>query len=210
MKRLWQMGWKYDADKGDGGGGGDPDGGDDKPGDKTTKTFTQEDVDRIVGERAKRAGDSAVAKFLETLGVKDAEEARAKLKAAADAAQAQLSEAEKLKARNSELEAAAREATERARATAVSAAIKLAAAAQNFRNPETAAKLIDRAGIEVADDGTVSGVDAALKALAKAEPYLLKGKDGADSDIDATRRGRGDLVIDEKEEAEFKKRYGLR
>jgi hypothetical protein len=45
-----------------------------------------------------------------------------------------------------------------------------------WQNPARALQLIDQSGIEVSEDGTVSGLKDALKALATSDPYLLKNK----------------------------------
>lgn len=47
-----------------------------------------------------------------------------------------------------------------------------------WKNPSTALKLADLANVEVEDDGKVTGLTAALDALAKAEPYLLDTETG--------------------------------
>jgi hypothetical protein len=54
-------------------------------------------------------------------------------------------------------------------ASAMSAATKL-----NFRNPELAYRLLDRAQLEFSDSGLPKNAEALLGALAKAEPYLVK------------------------------------
>jgi len=43
-----------------------------------------------------------------------------------------------------------------------------------WQNPATALKLADLSKVTVEDDGTVTGLDAAIEALAKSDPYLLK------------------------------------
>jgi hypothetical protein len=56
-------------------------------------------------------------------------------------------------------------------------AVKIAFLQDNtnlWHNPETAMKLLDREQIEVGEDGAVSGMKAAITALAKEHPYLLK------------------------------------
>jgi Phage minor structural protein GP20 len=45
-----------------------------------------------------------------------------------------------------------------------------------WQNPARALQLIDQSGIEVSEDGTVTGLKDALKALATSDPYLLKNK----------------------------------
>lgn len=70
-------------------------------------TFTQDDVDRIVGERAKRAAEATTNKFLEALGVESLEAAKTALTDYRERKQAEMTEAEKA-------EQAAQEARERA------------------------------------------------------------------------------------------------
>lgn len=53
-----------------------------------------------------------------------------------------------------------------------------------WRNPATALKLADLSKVEVDDDGEVTGLKAALDALAKSDPYLLKSSDQDDDDKD--------------------------
>lgn len=74
-------------------------------------TFTQADVDRIVGERAKRASEAAINKLLADLGIEDTNKLKAELEAKRQRDIAEMSEGDKLKA---ELEAlkAAKEAAE--------------------------------------------------------------------------------------------------
>lgn len=45
-----------------------------------------------------------------------------------------------------------------------------------WQNPKRALQLIDRSQVTIEDDGTVSGMKDALKALATSDPYLLKPK----------------------------------
>lgn len=51
-----------------------------------------------------------------------------------------------------------------------------------WHNPATALRLLERGELKVAADGTVSGIDAAIEALSKSDPYLLKSEnDGGTS-----------------------------
>ena len=45
-----------------------------------------------------------------------------------------------------------------------------------WQNPKRAMQLIDLGKVEISDDGTVSGLKDALKALATSDPYLLKAE----------------------------------
>lgn len=47
-----------------------------------------------------------------------------------------------------------------------------------WHNPNAALKLADLSGVEIADDGTVKGLKEALKAVADANPWMLKPKAG--------------------------------
>lgn len=48
----------------------------------------------------------------------------------------------------------------------------------SWHNPDAARKLIDLEGVEIGEDGKVSGMKDALKALATAHPYLVKTETG--------------------------------
>ena len=76
-------------------------------------------------------------------------------------------------------------------------ALQLAFVSDNryeWKNPKAALKLADLSEVEIDDDGTVKGLDKALKALAASDGYLLKEKeDGGegDGDKDAPPSGAG-------------------
>jgi hypothetical protein len=54
-----------------------------------------------------------------------------------------------------------------------------------WKNPSTALRLLDRSEIDLGDDGEVEGLEEALDALAKSDPYLLaEQKDDDDDDED--------------------------
>lgn len=61
----------------------------------------------------------------------------------------------------------------------------------DWANPKTALRLVDLSEVEIDDDGKVTGLDEALKALAESEPYLLKGKDDEDEDDDEEKPSAG-------------------
>jgi hypothetical protein len=139
------------------------------------KTFSQEDVDRIVKERLKRA-TSRYADY------DDLKEAAKKLK---ELQEAELSEKEKLEKRIQELEDAETEAKQQAQAREleineklIRAEVRLVAGTMGFSTPDDAYALAELADVSVEEDGSVKGVDKALEKLAKAKPYLLDGSDG--------------------------------
>lgn len=78
------------------------------------KTFTQDDLNRIVGERAARAKEAAIADLLKELGMDNADTLKAKVKAQADAEAAQLSELDKANKKAADLEAKLKEAQDSA------------------------------------------------------------------------------------------------
>lgn len=45
-----------------------------------------------------------------------------------------------------------------------------------WKNAKTAMKLLDKSDIKINDDGDVEGMEKAIKALAKAEPYLVESE----------------------------------
>lgn len=53
-----------------------------------------------------------------------------------------------------------------------------------WHSPGRALKLADLTDVEIDDDGTVNGLKAALDALAKSDPYLVKAKDEKSKDED--------------------------
>jgi hypothetical protein len=100
---------------------------------------------------------------------------------------AQMSEIEKRDARIKELEdqtagAAAREQERNLRVAAIEAATTL-----KFRNPSLAWRLLDIADVKFEDDGTPKNVEALLKKIAEAEPYLVSA---SGSDFGGGNRGK--------------------
>ncbi len=143
---------------GDGGGsGGEP------------KTFTQEQIDKIVKDRLERQRQQ----FAGYDDLKKKAEEYDKLQ------ESQKSELEKANERATKAEESAATATTQANARLVRAEIiaKAASAAgerKAFVDPADAfAHLRDNDDIKVDDDGNVVGVDEALEALAKSKPHLL-------------------------------------
>lgn len=178
-----------EADKGDGGGEGGNGNGDGKQ--PETKTFTQADVDRIVGERAKRAEESAIGSLLKDLGFEKPDDLKALVGEARKKQDAEKSELQKAQERIDALtkakdtaEQERAEAIERANVTLMRAAVMAEAAKADYRiKPEALADVwtfVDRSGIKPKEgaDGEFAGIGEALKALAKAKPYLVQDGNG--------------------------------
>lgn len=126
----------------EGGGEGDEEGGEEKPG----KSFSQDEVEKIVAKR-----ESRLRKKLE----KEAEEAKKK---------AEMSESEKLKAEKEEAEKRSADSLTKANQMLVKADAKVAAVAAGVK-PERInkfLKLVDLSDIEVSEGGEPDG--AAIKA----------------------------------------------
>lgn len=179
----------FDGDNPPGGGGGTGTNPEKKEATTETKTYTQAELDALFTDRANRAADTATKKLLETLGVKDADEAKAKLTKAKEAEDAQLSELQKAQKAKDDAEAAAAKAKSDANAALAKAqrklmvsAIQLEAAKQNFDDGEVTsvqmAILNDQALLDLIkakDDGeSFDGVDKAVKKVADAHPRWLK------------------------------------
>jgi len=125
----------------------------------------------------------AKADVLAELGIEDVATAKKTLAEAETAKKAQMTELEKAQSEIAEAQAKAAQATTEAEAIKVKAAEALLQAAViskagSFQDPMDAWSFIDRAKIEVQDDGTYKGIDEALKTLIEAKPYLVKTDSG--------------------------------
>ncbi|MDQ0168769.1 phage scaffolding protein [Paenibacillus tundrae] len=142
-----------------------------------SKTFTQEDVDRMIADRLgrerKKHGDYDDIKA-ELAKLKSAEEERQK----AEMTATERAEAERTKA----LERA--EAAEKSREDALTAANQRLIKAE-FRDVarelklrpdalKSALKLVDLSAVEVDDEGNVKGLEDAVKALIEDNPYMIE------------------------------------
>lgn len=63
---------------------------------------------------------------------------------------------------------------------------------------EDAYALVDLAGVTEDDDGQFAGLEKALKDLLKAKPYMAASTNGQESNIDASKRGKGSKRPDEE------------
>ncbi len=166
---------------GDGGpGGGDvPPAGDPPEGDPP-KTFTQADIDRIVQERVARAKSSPPADY-EALKTK-----AAKLDEIEAASKSELEKAQEAQRKADErAERAEREHKE----TKIETAVMLAAAKAGAVDPQDVYALLPKNSVTIGDDGQVTGVEDAVKALLGAKPHLV-GKRPPTGDADGGGRGK--------------------
>jgi hypothetical protein len=84
------------------------------------------------------------------------------------------SETARLRAELATVQAQADQAKANAKATAIRYAVEAAAGRLNFQDTSDAITLADLSGLQVADDGKVTGAEEAVRALADKRPYLLK------------------------------------
>jgi len=128
----------------------------------------------------------------------------------ADRKQAELSEAEKAKqlAQASQQELA--KLREEHRAAMVRYEVMLLASNLHVVDPDAAVRLLDLDGIEMAEDGALdrTAVEAALKALLKAKPYLVKPEQVAAPETNA-RSGLKKETDQAAREEELRKRYRI-
>lgn len=177
----------YDPDTGSG-GGATPPANPPTGGANEDRKFTQADLDRIVGERAKRAEESAVNKLLESLNVKSADELKgvldafkkqedekkSELQKAQDTAAKTKAELEKARA---DSEIALSKASEQLLRAAVmleaqKASVDDAEITSVWRELRDSPKLRER--IKQDEQGEFEGVADAVKEIVKAHPKWLK------------------------------------
>jgi hypothetical protein len=91
---------------------------------------------------------------------------------------AQRTDLEKAQAKADAAEQRATEAEARARQALVRSAVMVELGKQGAANPARIFALVDQAGLEIADDGTVTGADKAVERLLKDEPYLKAATGG--------------------------------
>lgn len=196
------------ADDDTGNSGGDDDGADnddqqtdddadtDDTGDddKGTETVAKSELDKVT-ERMKAADRRASA-------------AEAKVKEFEKAGQ---TEAEKLQSERDEAKASADSAAEALKTVRIENAILSLKNAPTWHDPEEAVAILRRSymdGVEIGDDGKVTGVEAAVKKLAKDKPYLVNNQTGTSSTADqmnGKRKGdKGDVTA---KTAELKSRF---
>ena len=191
----WLVPVFFDADDKGGGGGTTP-----TPEEiaAEAKKKEQEELNQKFVERATRAADAERKKIMESLGVKDPDEALALIKSAKEAEEKNKTESEKLAAKATAAEEARDKAQTESKAlleeanrklldseikiTSRTAVIekdgKVTRPAFRKEAMEEVLLLIERTKIEE-KEGVYTGVEKALSELAKAKPYLLEEKQQA-------------------------------
>lgn len=137
----------------------------------SARTFTPDDVERIVRERLARA---------KTTPPDDYQDLQEKAKRLAEIEEANKSELEKAQARADKAQADSEAAIERANKRLVEAAILSEATSQKAIKPEHMHRLVDTGEVTVGDDGQVTGVKEAVEGFLKANPeYVGTGRPGS-------------------------------
>lgn len=164
-KQLARLLWTPD-DQGNSGGTTTP-----PAGGQGGRTFTQAELDTIVGERATRAKGAAISELLGELGFEKADDLKALVKAAKDRQASEQTEAQKLAAQLAEAQKRETALGAQLRGQALQIAVQSAAQKLGIVDSEVALALVS-GKIEFDQAGAPQGVEAALAELIKNKPYL--------------------------------------
>lgn len=152
------------------------------------RTFTQEQVDRIIADRIAR---------VKTNPPDDYEDLKAKAAKLDEIEAANLTELEKERARADKAEADRQAAIEAANRRLVEAAILAEAATQKAIRPEHLHRLINTDTVTVGDDGQVAGVKEAVEAFLTANPEYVGSRAKGSADLGARGGASNQLTRDD-------------
>lgn len=130
------------------------------------RTFTQADLDRILADRLSREREKYA----------DYEDLQQRASKWAEYEETQKTELQKAQEAKERAEKAAEAAQIAANERLMRAAFLAEAAKAGAAHPEDAYALASKAGLEVAEDGTVPGVDKAVAGLVEAGRLVMSGK----------------------------------
>lgn len=165
------------------------------------KTYTQDELNRLFGERAKQAK----AALLKELGFDDLDSATKLIKTARETEEAAKSELQKAQERAAELEKKIEADKLERREMAVSHEIAIQSGKLGIVDGDVAYKLLDKEAIEFDDNGKPKNIEDLLKNLVQDKPYLLGGnKPGA------FNYGRGAEEMSGVEAEFFRRNPGLK
>jgi len=133
------------------------------------RTFTQAELDQIIQERIGRERQ----KYAD---YEDLKKAAVKLK---ELETSQMSEAERLRAKLSELERSQADWQRERQELVLKHALAAAAAKAGALYPEAVYKLVDLASLEFEPDGSPKALDATVAALRKQYPMLFRSGSGS-------------------------------
>ena len=122
--------------------------------------------------------------------------------------EAAMTEDEKANARATEMDAKYAALEQSLRETRLNAAIDVMAKTLKFRKEKEARMLINRDALEYGDNGEWTGIEEALKALAKESPHLIEA--ATMPDTDGLRRNQGKAQAqDDAALRTIAERYGI-
>jgi hypothetical protein len=160
----------------------------------SSKTFTQEDIDRVVKDRlARERGKYA-----------DYDELKAKAGKLDEIEAANQSELEKAQQAAEKAKTEGAQAIERANGRLIRAELLSALTAANVSKPEVLLSAIDKTGLTVNDDGSVSGVDEVVAAFVEANPEFVGKQVRKPESADQGARGDGPDQITQEQLATMK------
>jgi hypothetical protein len=168
---LYPLNLQFFADGGDGGGdGGDGgSGGDSGAGSGTEKTFTQEDVNKMIKDRLPRAEKKAQEALAKSLGFESVEAMQAAINPNKDKDKDKDTvDVDKV------VEAKLKEERDKTFKRLVNSEVKLVANELGFADWEDALALADLSDVKEDEKGNIVGVKEALEALKTKKPHLLK------------------------------------
>lgn len=156
-----------------------------------SQPFIQFPDEKSFMNRVRREGRSQLEAKAKELGFDSVAEMDAALQAAKDREANEQTETDKLRKENEKLKGQLNDMLTKANARLVRAEVKSIAADLEIVDADAAYALMNRDDIAVDDEGNVTGVEDALKALLKAKPYL-KGQSAASRSGGDFRNGNGD------------------
>lgn len=222
---IWK-GIYYEADKGGAGGnsGGDgtsgsstgSEGGNALTGSATgantsngtgaeAKSYTQDELNRMFGERARQAEGS----LLKKLGFDKVEDAQAALNRLKTIDDGQKTDLQKAQEKIAELTRNTETLTSQQKAQVAQYEVMLAAGKLGIVDPDAAFKLMEPSKLEFNKDGKPTNVEPLLRDLVKEKPWLVgsgtsasnhaknHGGDSSDAVVNAARKAAG-LPVEEK------------
>jgi uncharacterized membrane protein YgcG len=140
----------------------------------------------------KREGKAQMEALAKSLGFDTVDAMQTAAKAKKESDEAAKSDLEKEKARADKAEAEKKDALTAANTRLVNAEIKVFAVQAGFVDPADAVALVGRAGVQVDEQGNVTGAKEAVEALAKAKPHLVGTGKAGGSPGSAGNGGRQD------------------
>lgn len=168
------------------------------------RTFTQDELDRIVNERVNKAKQSVSAQFRDHKELQEKAARLEELEAASQTESQRLqAQLEKTNRQVAELTARESAAQERAQTAIVKAAVVRSASQANAADPEDVFALMDHSLVSIDENGTPVGVERAVEALLSAKPHLVRRGSGGGFDGGARGAATTDVNFNDVLRADF-------